>query len=74
MSLGLLIIVAGAVTYVLGRRWAVAIAPVIGLAVGAVIVVTGGSLRDTPLPFAVALATIASACALVLGRRLTSAR
>jgi len=69
VSLVLLVIVAGAVPYVVGRRWAVAIAPALGLAAGGVIAGAGGSLPDTPLPFVVAIATMASAGALVVRRR-----
>jgi hypothetical protein len=73
VTLVLLVIVAGALAYRLGRWWAVAVAPTVGLAVGAVMAGTGGSLHDTPLPFVVAIATVASAGTVVVRRRAMSA-
>ena len=73
MSLVLLVVVAGTVAYLVGRWWAIGIAPAVGLALGGIIAGTGGSLHDTPLPIVVALATIASAVALALRCRVVSA-
>jgi hypothetical protein len=73
VSLVLVVIVAAAVAYLVGRWWAVGIAPAVGLAIGATIAAAGGSLHDTPLPFVTALATTASAAALVVRRGAASA-
>jgi hypothetical protein len=72
VSLVSLVMVVGALAYFAGRWWAVAIAPTVGLAIGGVIAGAGGSLHDTPLPFVVAIATVASAGALVVRRRAVS--
>jgi hypothetical protein len=73
VSLVLLVIVAGTVAFLVGRWWAIAIAPAVGLALGGIIASTGGSLHDTPLPFVVAIATIGGAGALALRRRVGAA-
>ena len=61
MSLLLVVAGAAAVGYRFGRWWLAAVPLVLGLAVGAVVSAVGGSLHDTPLPFAVVAAMLAVA-------------
>lgn len=71
MSLLVLAVVAAAIAFLVGKVWATTIPVVVALVVGAVILALGGSLNDTPLPFATALATIAAGSAILVRRRLT---
>jgi hypothetical protein len=73
MSLLLLVGLAALGSYLVGRRWAVAIVPVAGQLVWLIIASTSGSSLDTPVPFVIALATRVSVVAmLVRGRALTA--
>jgi uncharacterized protein YqhQ len=71
MSLLVLVAVVGVVAFLLGKTWFVTIPVLIGLFVGGILLSSGGSIQDTPLPFVIALATIAAGSAIVLRRRIT---
>ena len=71
MSLFLLVIAAGLLAFLIGKVWAISLPVVMGVIVGAVILGIGGSLNDTPLPFATALGTLAAGTAILLRRRVT---
>ena len=73
MSLLLLVVPAGVIAFLLGKVWALAIPTVIGVTAAAMVLTFGGSLRDTPLSFVTALATIAAGSALLVRRRVTPA-
>jgi hypothetical protein len=64
-----LVLVAGAFAFLIGRAWVVPIPVVLGIIVGGLVLAVGGTLDDTPLPIVTALATIAAGSAIALRRR-----
>jgi hypothetical protein len=70
MSFLLLAVAAAAVAYVVGKAWAIVIPLVVGGLVAVAIAAVGGSLSDTPIPVAIATATIAAALGLLVRRQL----
>ena len=69
MSFLLLAVAAAAVTYVVGKAWAIAIPLVVGGLVAIAIAAVGGSLSDTPIPVTIAIATVAAALGLLVRRQ-----
>jgi hypothetical protein len=72
MTLLLLALAAGSVGYLVGKVWAILIPLVIGSGAAVAIAVVGGSLYDAPIPFTIAVATLASALGLMIRRRRTA--
>jgi hypothetical protein len=68
MGLVLLVVAAGALAYVVGKAWAILIPLAVG-SIATVAVAVGGSLSDTPIPFTIAIATIAAALGLMVRRQ-----
>jgi hypothetical protein len=66
MTLGLLALAAGLLGYVVGKRWLIFTPLVVGGVAAAAVAALGGSLSDTPIAFAVALATVGAALGLLL--------
>ncbi len=69
MTFFLLGFAAGALAFMIGKAWAIAIPLALGAIVGAIVLTVGGSLDDTPLPFVTAVATIAAGSAILVRRR-----
>ena len=68
MGLLLLVVASGAVAYVVGKRWAILIPLVMGSIV-TIAVAADGSLADTPIPFTIAITTIAAALGLMVRKQ-----
>ena len=69
MTLILLAAAAAAIAYAVGRPWTIAIPSALGVLVAGVALGVGAELSDTPLPVAVAVATVAAAFGIVLRRQ-----
>lgn len=61
MSFIILFALAGALAYLVGRAWVIAVPPAVGFFVAGAIIGVGSELNDTPLPIAIAIATVAAA-------------
>ena len=66
MTLVLLAVAAGLLGYGVGKRWTILIPLVIGGVAAAAVAALGGPLSDTPIAFAVAVATVGAALGLVV--------
>jgi len=60
-----LVATAGAIAYLAGKVWVVAVPPAIGFFAAGVIIGVGAQLNDTPLPVAIVVATAAAAFGVV---------
>ena len=65
MSLVILLAVVGALAYIVGKVWVVAVPPAIGFFAVGVIIGVGAQLNDTPLPIAIIVGTAAAAFGVV---------
>ena len=74
MSLVFLVAVVGALAYVVGRVWVVAIPPAIGFFVAGAMIGVGAQLNDTPLPVAIVVATAAAAVGIVVRHQPSAGR
>lgn len=74
MSLVFLVAVVGALAYVVGRVWVVAIPPAIGFFVAGAMIGVGAQLNDTPLPVAIVVATAAAAFGIVVRHQPSAGR
>ena len=68
----MLVLIIGAFAFLIGRSWVVAVPVVLGIISGGIVLIVGGTLDDTPLPFVIALATIVAGSAIVGRRRLAA--
>jgi NADH:ubiquinone oxidoreductase subunit 5 (subunit L)/multisubunit Na+/H+ antiporter MnhA subunit len=73
MSLVIVLAVVGALAYLVGKVWVVAVPPAIGFLAAGAIIGVGAQLNDTPLPIAIVVATAAAAFGIVV-RHQPSAR
>jgi hypothetical protein len=71
MSFVVLIAVAAALAYLVGKAWAMAIPPAIGFFTAGAVIGLGAQINDTPLPVAVVVATVAAAFGIVARRQQT---
>ena len=71
MSLVILVAMAGALAYLVGKAWVVAVPPAIGFFAAGAIIGVGAQLNDTPLPIAILVVTSAAAFGVVSRRRLS---
>jgi hypothetical protein len=69
MSLLIFVATAGALAYLVGKIWAVAVPPAIGFFAAGVMIGVGAQLNDTPLPIAIVVATAAAAFGVVVRHR-----
>jgi hypothetical protein len=74
VSLVFLVAVIGALAYIVGKVWVVAIPPAVGFFVAGAIIGVGAQLNDTPLPFAIVVATAAAAFGIVARHRPSARR
>jgi hypothetical protein len=72
MTMILVVAAALALGASLRSRWTLLLPLAAGLAAAAAVAVTGNDLRDTPLPFLIAISTLALAAGKIARSRITS--